>query len=604
MGCGNRARSFLGGSVVTFTPNFGELHLLQRILPITPDVLEPPLYARLSDGVETYDTYFGVFHAARWRRKTTVGQLNVAVELDGPGDVEVVAVKRLGEKVVETARASAAGTVNIRLVDLDETNIDTYYVRVRGAHLVRGGWYAANAPQREVHLNACITTFNRQPYVLANIERMRRLAAEVPSVADSFRVTIVDNGRNLEVPPGEGVDVRVIPNPNLGGAGGFARGLMHARHDEWTSHVLFMDDDISMEVESVVRTIALFRYSTDPQLCVHGAMISEEIPWMQFEAGAHYAWRYTYPLRAIGREDDLRDRITVLADEPESDFEYTAWWFTAFPIEVGKDNPVPVFVRGDDVAFGLMHTGEHTITMKGVAVWHADFALKNGPMTLYYETRNMLLIETLVYDKHRWYHTAYRTLSFGFRNLFSLRYASLEYMLKGLDHYLEGPDFWRTLDHSAMHDEVRTCPEEKAGPLSPELAALQVPPGIPKPIRLLGFIAAVPLVGGYILPKWMLKKKTTVAPINSRAVGLATRSTRILHRHPRLDEGFVLDRDAKRFWADMRALRHSLLRLRREYPRLKREYRAYYPEMVSDEAWCQRFGITVSELKSSSTRAK
>ena len=96
----------------------------------------------------------------------------------------------------------------------------------------------------------------------------------------------------------------------------------------------------------------------------------------------------------------------------------------------------------------------------------------------------------------------------------------------------------------------------------------------------------------------------TVAPINSRAVGLATRSTRILHRHPRLDEGFVLDRDAKRFWADMRALRHSLLRLRREYPRLKREYRAYYPEMVSDEAWCQRFGITASELKSSSTRAK
>ena len=109
---------------------------------------------------------------------------------------------------------------------------------------------------------------------------------------------------------------------------------------------------------------------------INGAMISEEIPWMQFEAGAHYAWRYTYPLRAVGREDDLRDRITVLADELEPKFEYTAWWYTAFPIAVGKENPVPVFVRGDDVAFGLMHTGEHSITMKGVAVWHADFALK------------------------------------------------------------------------------------------------------------------------------------------------------------------------------------------------------------------------------------
>ena len=115
-------------------------------------------------------------------------------------------------------------------------------------------------------------------------------ATAVLAKSAGFRVTIVDNGRNLELPPGDGLSVRVIPNPNLGGAGGFARGLMHARNDGWTTHVLFMDDDITMEVESVVRAIALFRYATDPRLCVHGAMISEEIPWMQFEAGSHYAW--------------------------------------------------------------------------------------------------------------------------------------------------------------------------------------------------------------------------------------------------------------------------------------------------------------------------
>ncbi|NBN90826.1 MAG: glycosyltransferase, partial [Actinobacteria bacterium] len=320
---------------MTWTPPFPESHLLQRILPATAEVLEPPLYVRPGEGIESYDTYFGVFHAARWRRKTSVGELHVAVQVDGPAEVEIVAVKRMSEKVVESARVSSAGTVSIRLVELSDTNVDTYYARVRGARLVQGGWYAANAPLRDVRLNACITTFNRQPYVTANVERLRRLGREVPSLGDSFRVTIVDNGRNLELPAGDGVAVRVIPNPNLGGAGGFARGLMHARQDGWTTHVLFMDDDITMEVESVVRAIALFRYATDPRLCVHGAMISEEIPWMQFEAGSHYAWRYTYPLRAVGREDDLRDRITVLADEPESRFEYTAWWFTAFPIAVG-----------------------------------------------------------------------------------------------------------------------------------------------------------------------------------------------------------------------------------------------------------------------------
>ena len=581
--------------------SFPATHLLQRILPAGPNTIEPPLYERIDGDTQSFDTYFGVFHAGRWRRKTSVNELHVVLQASGACDIEVIAVKRLKESVVATRSVPAAGIVDIRVCDLQETSIDTYYVSIRGARIVEGAWCSAVAPIREVHMNAVITTFNRQPYVLANIERMRKMVDEEASVANSFRVTIVDNGRNLEVPPSDSLQPTVIPNPNLGGAGGFARGLIHARNDAWTTHVLFMDDDISLEGESLVRTIAMFRYATDPKLCVHGAMISEEIPWMQFEAGAHYAWRYTYPLRAVGREDDLRDRITVLADELESKFEYTAWWYTAFPIEVGKDNPVPVFVRGDDVAFGLMHTGEHTITMKGVAVWHADFALKNGPMTLYYETRNMLLVETLVYDQHRWYHTAYRTLSFGFRNLFSLRYASLEYMLKGLDHYLEGPDFWRNVDHAAMHDEVRMCPEEKASSLTSELSAVQVPGGIPKPIRLIGFLMAVPLVGGYILPAWMRTKKMGVAPINSRAVGLATRRNSILHRHPRLDEGYVLERDSQRFWADMRALRHSLMRLRREYPRLKREYRAYYPEMVSDEAWAQRFGVTTSELRSSST---
>jgi len=95
-----------------------------------------------------------------------------------------------------------------------------------------------------------------------------------------------------------------------------------------------------------------------------------------------------------------------------------------------------------------------------------------------------------------------------------------------------------------------------------------------------------------------------VAPINSRAVGLATRRNSILHRHPRLDEGYVLVRDTPRFWRDMKALRVSLMRLRRDYPRLKREYRAYYPEMVSDEAWAKRFGVSIDDLRSSSAPSK
>ena len=59
---------------------------------------------------------------------------------------------------------------------------------------------------------------------------------------------------------------------------------------------------------------------------------------MQFEAGAHYAWRYTYPLRAIGREDDLRDRITVLADELEPSLNTPPGGILRFPLQLVKRN--------------------------------------------------------------------------------------------------------------------------------------------------------------------------------------------------------------------------------------------------------------------------
>ena len=39
-------------------------------------------------------------------------------------------------------------------------------------------------------------------------------------------------------------------------AGGFARGLIELRKAGWATHVLFMDDDITLEPEAIVRTMS------------------------------------------------------------------------------------------------------------------------------------------------------------------------------------------------------------------------------------------------------------------------------------------------------------------------------------------------------------
>jgi len=576
--------------------------LLGRMNPPAPGFAEPTLYARCRDGDTaadgitlasggkvTFDTAFGVFSAGRWSRLTNLADLGARMCITGPALVELVAYA----DGVDTVVAASVEEAELWCDDMRAVGAESFYVAVTALAdgvVVHGGeWLTRTAPVREVRMGVAITTFNRQQYVLATIASLAALEANDPAVRGRLRVVVVDNARNLEPAIPAGAPVRLVPNPNLGGAGGFARGLIEFREEGWSTHVAFMDDDIRLEPESILRTIALLSHAVSEDLCVHGAMISEEQPWMQFEAGSEYEFRSVYPLRAIGREVDLRKRAEVVRDKIEPEIAYSAWWYTVFPMHLGTENPLPVFVRGDDVAFGLMHTGRHTVTMNGIVVWHADFALKNNPTSLYYEIRNFALIDTLVFDDHKWWHLAWRYLGFGFRNAYSHRYASAEFMIRGMEDFLAGPAAWAGIDHAARHDEVRRVDEEKAGPLSADLSSLGFTSPRPKVVRLGGFLLS-PLTGaGRWLPRFMKSRGTGVAQIDVRAVGLAIRHDTILYRHPRVEEGFLCERDYKRFVAIQREVFATSWRLARTYGRLKRDYRAAYPDLVSDEAWKERF---------------
>ena len=587
--------------------------LLQRLILPRAETTEPLLYVRsqgdvsfanenamLVKGAEiSFDTSFGVFAAGRWKRLTSVDCLSVTVHASGSGRIELVGVKSLvrglslQEKIVASAGISSSGKTTIEVPDFAKSSIGTYFVRVSAEQsdvVVSGGqWTTTTTAPREVRLSLSITTFNRQDYVKPTVAKVLQLVESVDSLHDHMRILVVDNARNISFDTAPNAPIAVVQNPNLGGAGGFARGIIYLRDEGWSTHVLLMDDDITLEPEALVRTFALLTFARDEKLCIHGAMLSEEQAWMQFEAGSKYRWRSLYPLRAIGREDDLRERKLALRDAREKKFAYTAWWYTAFPISITRDNPLPVFVRGDDVAFGLMHTGKHSVTMNGVIVWHADFGLKNNPSSLYYEKRNFAIVDTLVFSNHHWWHLARRFIALCFRNLFSMRYASVEYMIRGVRAYLAGPEALMATDHSALHDELRKVTEEKPAPLSADLAAVSITKPRPKMIRLVGFALAIPLVGGYILPKILRRDVLKTAPIDSRAVGLATRYNRILYRHDRLPEGFLVERDSKRFFKLLREVCVVTKDIALNYRRLKREYKAAYPTLVSDASWHARF---------------
>ncbi|MFM7879731.1 MAG: glycosyltransferase [Acidimicrobiaceae bacterium] len=587
--------------------------LLQSMSLPRAETTEPLLYVRSSGEVQfsdstailhlgaelSFDTSFGVFAAGRWRRLTTIESLAAVIYATGSGRIEIIGVEtkffgtKFAEKIVASTGIAPGGKTIVEVPNFLDEKYGSFYVRVSAEQtdvvISRAEWTTTTNVARAIKLSLSITTFNRQDYVKPTVAKVLHLEKSVETLKGNLRVLVVDNARNIEFDVEKGAPLTVVQNPNLGGAGGFARGIIDLRNEGWSTHILLMDDDINLEPDAIVRTFALFSFARDEKLCVHGAMLSEERAWMQFEAGSKYRWRSLYPLRAIGREDDLRERKLALRDAREKKFAYTAWWFTAFPVSITRDNPLPIFVRGDDVSYGLLHTGKYSVTLNGVIVWHADFGLKNNPSSLFYEKRNFAIIDTLVFDRHHWWHLARRFIALSFRNLFSMRYASVEYMIRGVRAYLQGPAALMATDHSALHDDLRKVSEEKPAPLSPELAAVKITKPRIKPIRLIGFALAVPLVGGYILPKALRRDVLKTAPIDSRAVGLATRYNRILYRHDRLPEGFVVERDSRRFFGLLREVCVVTKDIALNYRRLKREYRDAYPMLVSDESWQKRF---------------
>src|SRR5204863_6262006 len=146
--------------------------------------------------------------------------------------------------------------------------------------------YVTSDPPRKVRLGIVITHFNRQAQVVPAIGRIQRALLDRPALRELLTLTVVDNSRNLGLASGDGVEV--IANRNLGGTGGFVRGLLSLIDGGRHTHALFMDDDASCETESIARCLALLQYARSSALAVAGALLRALEPWRLLEKGARF----------------------------------------------------------------------------------------------------------------------------------------------------------------------------------------------------------------------------------------------------------------------------------------------------------------------------
>lgn len=352
------------------------------------------------------------------------------------------------------------------------------------AQIYDGGWYAVveQAMVRDIRLVINTTTFQKEDYILANIAHVQRQIFEQHDNyglnalgAGHLFINVVDNGSTLDVEALNSDYIRVYPNPNVGGAGGFSRGMIETlnlrKNGEFdATHVIFMDDDIDVLTESFKRVYALLSLIKPEyqDYFIEGAMLDNIDGITQYEDTGFISQnrdivyfptkdRYNLTLE----KDILRNDLNYLVDN-----EYGAWWFCTVPIKFIHENAMslPIFYRGDDIEFSVRNQAK-LITMNGVAVWHLPFYTKKSKaLENYLVPRNSFIDQSingeLNFAQNVDYIEKYIELFKKEQRMFN--YGAARQVLDALDDYLKGPDYIaslggiETLKREGQYNEIFT----------------------------------------------------------------------------------------------------------------------------------------------------
>ena len=609
------------GSAVGPEEQAGRL-LAQRTLFSGPSVDAPgELYAvpvkgvvvcergRLSlDGhaAASTNTYFGRFPASYWQRWTSAGSVRVSAVVSGSGDLRVMASDSEGEERAAASRRIDDGqTETVELTVPIDKFVDggalwlEFETTTGGLTVEQVRWSVDSIrPRRSTAVVIC--TFNRADDCLATLQT---LASDDEVAAELGAVYVVDQGTDTvesrdgfaTVSEQLGPVLHYVRQPNLGGAGGFTRGIYEALRDDAGAPVnlLLMDDDIRLEPDTVVRMRALADRADEPVI-VGGQMLKLLHP-DRLHVGAE-----TVSLNILRAGLPVPDALTdadVSEEQQEIrvDADYNAWWSCLIPSEVvaAIGYPLPLFFQWDDIEFGLRAraAGFPTVTLPGAGVWHAEFSWKNwDDWSRYFSYRNSLITSALHGDFDRRSivtHLAKQLVE----ALVSMRYGLAALLIRGVEDFLRGPEVLKDGGAETVgavrklwtgHPETKNHPAN-AVPGVPSVGRPRTtPPGTPSMLRA-------------VLAKriaWQLLRK----PTGTAAVPAADAEW----WHVSLfDTAVVTDPSqegvrVRKFDRDLMTSLASqgsavLWRLLREGDRVRDEYRRQLPVLSARETWARLF---------------
>ncbi|HET9138252.1 glycosyltransferase [Actinophytocola sp.] len=411
-------------------------------------VIEPD--ARLST-----NTYFGRLPAGYLQRWTGVRDLEAVFRVRGAGRLEIHASDAEGQpRILSTLEVRAETEQEVRLPAVLDRFMDGGLIWVEavtaGEELtIEDCRWVAAAPPRTRPTSVVICTYNRADDCLAT---MRALGEDSEVLRLVDHVYVVDQGTDT-VRSREDFDkvaalyegkLHYLQQPNLGGAGGFSRGMYEVTGQETgkQANILLMDDDVLLEPETVLRMTAFANQASEPTI-VGGQMLYLYHP-NRLHVSAETA---DLPrLRPGVPTDGAQNNIDLTKKLPHKRVNagYNAWWSCLIPAEVVDriGLPLPMFFQWDDIEYGIRAGGHGfaTVTLPGAAVWHADFTWKDwDDWARYFSLRNSLITSALHSDFDG--KQASVVLAKQLTNyLVSMQYGMAATLLKALEDFLSGPD--------------------------------------------------------------------------------------------------------------------------------------------------------------------
>ncbi|MGV3149729.1 glycosyltransferase [Rothia sp. 11254D007CT] len=410
----------------------------------------------------SFGTYFNAFPASYWRRWTELKSVTLRITTEGAGMVVVYksnargVIQRVDAKVLEGAETvtfdltlAPFGDGGWYWFDLTATKSDLT--------LVEADWLGDIQPrlgEAGGKATVQITTMNKVQYCIDNI---RSLGNNLDALETVKEILIVDQGTEKvqDHPDFEEVvaplagKFRIINQANLGGSGGFARGMFESVNNG-SDYVMLLDDDVVVEPESILRLITFADYCKNPTI-VGGHMFDmydrsvlhafgEVVnPWRTFYDKPHEDMSLGHDL---GR-NNLRSTHWM---HRRVDVDYNGWWMCLIPTEVINKIglSLPLFLKWDDAEYGLRakEAGVATVSFPGAALWHVSWQDKDDSVgwQAYFHERNRLITALIHSPFEKGGSVLRESLFLDVKHALSMQYYTEEGRLMAIEDLLSGPE--------------------------------------------------------------------------------------------------------------------------------------------------------------------